>query len=220
MVPEKREDLATFVAARPPVLTSRVIVQRLTDYEWSGCSRIVDDQQDFDAARRLYALRLSMANLKSYYAKLTAPHFVPKCIQPRFCPSITSFVGVNGAQVRFIYTKPLEVEPTCVVFLAIREDNNAPVVVAGLAPELVHHKPLGDGYNYVALVVMGYVEGRTLAEGYGGKPLPDDVCRAVCKAFDTLISGGFVFGDLRRTNVMLAEGEGSVEQRIRLVDFG
>jgi RIO-like serine/threonine protein kinase len=87
----------------------------------------------------------------------------------------------------------------------------------GLAPELLLYTPLGDD---LYLVVMEYIEGQTLHDAYDiADPLPLDVRQGVQKALDILEEGNFVFGDLRRPNVMLVHGTQPVEKRIRFIDF-
>ena len=217
------------------VLTSHAIVQRFTGYEWLACSRVMDDQQVLHVARRLNALRLSLADLRKFYSNLHASNPISGFIHPRFCPSITSYRDEHGLIVKFKYAKPLERDATCVMYLAVREDTNEPIVVKfvrryglsahrwmagkGLAPNLICHSQLGDGYDNLAIVIMEYIDGQTLAGIYGTEPLPEDVVRGVHKALEVLGNGGFVFGDLRRPNVMISKGGGPAEERIRFIDF-
>ncbi|KAJ3795603.1 hypothetical protein GGU11DRAFT_837427 [Lentinula aff. detonsa] len=223
------------------VLTSRVITQRLSPYEWLGCSRVLDDAQVLQVARRLYALRLSIADLKEYYQNLPSPVVQPNHIHPRFCPCINSF-SLDGKDVSFVYVQPLERGPSSVIFKAVRCDTKSPIVIKfarrygedahkwmadkGLAPKLLTCKSLGADYDDLLLVVMDFVEGQTLHDAYDStEPLPKDVRDSVRKALDVLAQGDFVFGDLRRPNVMLEnENEGEklevpLEKRIRFIDF-
>ncbi|KAJ3997180.1 hypothetical protein F5050DRAFT_1807043 [Lentinula boryana] len=223
------------------VLTSRVIVQRLSPYEWLGCSRVLDDDQVLQVARRLYALRLSIADLKEYYQNLPSPVVQHNHIHPRFCPCINSF-SLDCKDVSFVYVQPLERDPSSIIFKAVRCDTQSPIVIKfarrygeaahkwmadkRLAPKLLTCKSLGENYNGLLLVVMEFVEGQTLHDAYDStKPLPKDVRDSVRKALDILAQGDFVFGDLRRPNVMLEnENEGEelevpLEKRIRFIDF-
>lgn len=74
------------------VMTSQTVVQRLSAYEWLGCSRVLDDAQVFAIARRLYALRLAIKDLEAYYQFLSTPTVRVGHIHPRFCPFITFFM--------------------------------------------------------------------------------------------------------------------------------
>ncbi|KAJ3979667.1 hypothetical protein F5890DRAFT_1569265 [Lentinula detonsa] len=227
------------------VLTSRVITQRLSPYEWLGCSRVLDDDQVLQVARRLYALRLSIADLKEYYQNLPSPDVEHDHIHPRFCPCIKSF-SLDGENVQFVYVQPLERDPSSVTFKAIRSDTQSSIVIKfarrygeaahkwmadkRLAPRLLTCESLGEKYDNLLLVVMEFVEGQTLYDAYDStEPLPEYVRYGVRKALDVLAQGDFVFGDLRRPNVMLEnetenehedeELEVPLEKRIRFIDF-
>ena len=217
------------------ILTSQTIAQQLTSYQWLRCSRIGDDLQVLHVSHCLYALRLSIQELGSYYKNLPSLTVTPGFIPPRFCPFITSFVNAEGSQVAFKYVAPMERDLSCVTFRAIHEDTNTQVVVKfvsrygkdahcwmasqGLAPKLIHYGKLESGYGTWALVVMEFIEGRTLSTLYGDDPLPQDVLGGIRHALDVLNNGGFVFGDLQRPNVMLVEGTEPLGGRIRFIDF-
>ncbi|KAH7881674.1 uncharacterized protein C8R40DRAFT_1165083 [Lentinula edodes] len=217
------------------VLTSRTIVQRLSAYEWLGCSRMFDDEQVHRIAHVLYALRLSLVELNEYYARLSSPVVEPGHIPPRFCPSISSF-SIRETKIPFIYAYPLQHNPASVTFKATRTDTKESVVIKfvrqyghdvhqlmaahGLAPKLLSFSPLGELYGNLNLVAMEFIEGKTLHDAYDiSQPLPDSVKNSVRKGLDLLNKEGFVFGDLRRPNVMLADGDEPAEKRIRFVDF-
>ncbi|KAJ3810266.1 hypothetical protein F5876DRAFT_42169 [Lentinula aff. lateritia] len=217
------------------VLTSRTIVQRLSAYEWLGCSRMFDDEQVHRIAHVLYALRLSLVELNEYYARLSSPVVEPGHIPPRFCPSISSF-SIRKTKIPFVYAYPLQHNPASVTFKATRTDTKESVVIKfvrqyghdvhklmaahGLAPKLLSFSPLGELYGNLNLVAMEFIEGKTLHDAYDiSQPLPDSVKNSVRKGLDLLNKEGFVFGDLRRPNVMLADGDEPAEKRIRFVDF-
>ncbi|KIY60745.1 hypothetical protein CYLTODRAFT_460469 [Cylindrobasidium torrendii FP15055 ss-10] len=85
----------------------------------------------------------------------------------------------------------------------------------GFAPELRYYGLLGDGYGNLGMVVMAWVEGKTLYEVYGAGTLPEDVRTNVREALDILNQNGFVFGDLRRPNITV----GDSDQSIKFIDF-
>ncbi|KXN81872.1 hypothetical protein AN958_03574 [Leucoagaricus sp. SymC.cos] len=218
------------------VMTSRVIVQRLSSFEWLGCSRVLEERQVLEAARHLYALSISTRELNDYFGQLTPPSVIPGHIHPRYCPSINCFIDEKTShKVSFIYERPLERDPSSVAFLAIREDTREQVVVKfvrrygkdahnhmaniGLAPQLIHYSNLGDTHDRLSLVVMEYVIGKTLHDIFGNNDLPIDILDGVKLALGFLDQGGYVLGDLRRPNVMIAEGNGPIQKRMRFIDF-
>jgi len=218
------------------VLTTQTIVQRLSAYEWLGCSRILDDAQVIESSRRFYALRLALRELEDYYLQLLPPIVPDGGIHPRFCPSITSFVdSTTGHSVDFDYVRPFEEEPTCVTFLSRRRDTQEEVVVKFVrrygkeahewmaertwAPRLLHHGILGAGYGDLALVVMEYVKGRTLEERYPTR-ITTHVRDSVARCLNAFNEAGFLFADLRRPNIMRVDDtEESAEGSIRFIDF-
>ncbi|KAF9061770.1 hypothetical protein BDP27DRAFT_1188952, partial [Rhodocollybia butyracea] len=70
----------------------------------------------------------------------------------------------------------------------------------------------------LSLAAMEYVEGQSLEDLYGIAPLSPDVQQAVPMALEILQMGNFVFGDLPRPNVMLANGTQPVNERIHFID--
>ncbi|KAK1231688.1 hypothetical protein PQX77_005174 [Marasmius sp. AFHP31] len=220
------------------VLTSRTIVQRLTPYIWLGCSRVLEDAQVYDIARKLYALKLGVKELAEYYHKFIVPNHVPGFIHPRFCPHITSFSrSSDNHKVDFVYVRPLEAEMGCVTFEAKLSTQEQHVVVKfvrqygymahaymaerRLAPDLIHFGLVGEGYGNLVMVVMELVEGRTLAEAYDVKaPLPPDILNNVREALKVLNSASYVHGDLRRQNIMLLDNrQNDDDTGIRIIDF-
>ncbi|KAH7880236.1 uncharacterized protein C8R40DRAFT_1157877 [Lentinula edodes] len=212
-----------------------MIVQRLSADEWLGCSLMFDDEQVHRIAHVLYALRLSLVELNEYHARLSSPVVEPGHIPPRFCPSISSF-SIRETKIPFVYAYPLQHNPASVTFKATRTDTKESVVIKfvrqyghdvhqlmavhGLAPKLLSFSPLGELYGNLNLVAMEFIEGKTLHDAYDiSQPLPDSVKNSVRKGLDLLNKEGFVFGDLRRPNVMLADGDEPAETRIRFVDF-
>jgi serine/threonine protein kinase len=216
-------------------VTYQIIVQRLTDYVWLAVSRALDDEQVLRVGRILWALRLGLAELKDYYENSLQEVTVPNDqLHPRFFPSTTS-LSVNGSDFHFKYLQPLQLEPSCVTFLARRHDSQGKIVVKfvrrynlnahqymadlNLAPKLVHHALVGPNYGDLCIVVMEYVKGQTMSDIYHRDMVPAKAKNAVQNAIKVLNKGGWIFGDLKRQNVMLASNDGPVEGRIRLIDF-
>lgn len=220
-------------------MTDRVIVQRLTQYLWLARSRSLDDQTTA-IAHILYALKLSIRRLGEYYQDLTKISLPEgQLLYSRFFPSIDSYRHpLTNQEVQFRYVKALEPDPTCVTFLVTQDGNEPEEVVLkfvtcygveahkhmaerGLAPKLIYHGSIGDGAGYgnLRMVIMEYVQGETLSVGYGKGALPEEVRESVKAALMALRDGGFVYGDLRRPNVMLTDEDGPMKSRIRFIDF-
>ncbi len=208
-------------------------MQRLSGYEWHACSRVGDDAQVLAIARRLFALRKGIAELKAYYTGLQRA--ATKLNVNRYYTSITSYVDTNNKTVEFRYVKPLEMNLLCIVFLAQRLDDEGEFVVkfvsrynadahrhmaaGGFAPQLLCYRPLGPGYGDWALVAMSRVDGETISTAYGERLLPAQVRDAIQNALNHLRMGNYIMPDLRRPNVMLVNGEEPVNQRVRFIDF-
>ncbi|KAF9024249.1 hypothetical protein BDZ89DRAFT_1187783, partial [Hymenopellis radicata] len=213
------------------VLPHKTVVQRLSAYEWHVCSRIDDDAQVLAAARRFFALRRAIAESTADYG-----HVPANPVFPDDYPSFNSYIDENNNSVEFRYVKPLEMDLSCIVFLAERLDNGVQFVVkfvsrynaaahmhmatGGYAPRLLCHQPLGPGYGDWALVAMDYVAGETIFNKYGAGPLPDDVLGAILDALDHLRSEKYILPDLRRPNVMILDQEDLLmRERIKMIDF-
>lgn len=183
----------------------------------------------------MYALRQSIDDLKAYYEMLETLPVIPGHVHPRFCPSVSSFFDTRTeCVVKFTYITPLELDPRCVTFKAVRQDTQETIVVKfvrrygkeahewmaerGHAPRLIQFETLGSDHHDMNAVVMDYVVGHTLQTLYPDKLLPD-VRSGVKGALEVLNSGGFVFGDPRKPNVMLADGLDPIASRIRFIDF-
>lgn len=227
------------------MFTSQVIVQRLTDYVWLGNSRVNDDDHVLRVARILYSLRGSIKELQNYYKDLEPQPLEENKPHPRFFPSITSYQS-NNKNVSFTYSSPLQMDETCVTFLATLDAEREKKVVVKfvqrygeeahkllaelrLAPALLYSGPIDAGgvsYGKLQMVVMEYIQGQTLAHAYGDGPLPGGVKKAIKKGLDALHNRNLVYGDLRRPNIMIADAIGEDEEqdggdgdRVRFVDF-
>ncbi|KAJ7241717.1 hypothetical protein B0H12DRAFT_42281 [Mycena haematopus] len=216
------------------VFTSQIIVQRLTDYVWLGNSRVDDDDHVLRVARILFSLQASIEELQTYYMHLEPQPFDLKHLHPRFFPSITSYHS-NGEDVVFTYISPLESDPACMTFLAALDKTaNKKVVIKfvkrygeeahrllarlGLAPELIYFGSIsvpGLCYGGLHMIVIDYIEGKTLSDAYSDAVLPVRVTETISKGLDALHASDIVYGDLRRPNVMIR----NQDQGIMFVDF-
>jgi hypothetical protein len=224
------------------VTTANTVVQRLTDYLWIPVHSSLDEAHCFKIARILYALKESIDHLHVWYqtqfsaepynTNLPRPH-------PRFYPTPTTYSG-KGARFEFTYEQPLQHNVSCVTYLAKTiEEHPRRIVVkyvtaygekahqvmaaAGYAPELLYFGPLPaamtDGeelYGDFRMVVMDYVDGLTYGEALKGKKVPAGFQSHLRDAVDHLHAAGYVFGDLRHPNVMVAPDE---QHKAKLIDF-
>ncbi|RDB30858.1 hypothetical protein Hypma_005976 [Hypsizygus marmoreus] len=224
------------------VFTSQVVVQRLTDYLWLGNSRVNDDTHVLDIARVLYALQGSLRSLEAYYETFEPLPAPENCLHPRFFPSITSFLS-GDTHVTFTYIRPLELDDACVTFLASLDEDDRHIVVKfvpryaevahriladlDLAPNLIHCGAISEeglAYGELRMVVMDFVEGKTLAALYNSGELSRDIKAAVRRGIEALHDEDLVYGDIRRPNIMIVDPTGSyagasLGERVRFLDF-
>ncbi len=220
------------------VFTTQPIVQRLTDFIWLGTSPVINDAQCIRVAGILRALKAGVRILDNYYRNLAHLPLSSNAHHPRFFPFPTSFHNVNQSRVHFKYLEPLKpFDPDCVTFLAETIPDKTKVVVKfaqtygaeahillaqhDLAPPLLHFKHLnedGAGYGALKMVVMGYVEGKTVTKVFNGAALSPNVIGDLERALNILHGEGLVFGDLRRPNIMIMPGPNK-DDTVRLIDF-
>ncbi|ETW75878.1 hypothetical protein HETIRDRAFT_329424 [Heterobasidion irregulare TC 32-1] len=158
----------------------------------------------------------------------------------RFFPEITSYSS-KGQEFQFVYKARLHQHDWCLTFLARITVNGAEgdsIVVKfvdrygiephelltseELAPRLMYFSDLakrrpGHWYDGFGMVVMEHLEGTTLADKYARSVVSDDVRAAVTKAIGILAGKYLVRGDLRRSNVMVLNGDG--KEQVRIIDF-
>jgi serine/threonine protein kinase len=215
------------------VFTDKWIVQRLTDFIWVGLSATLDEPHYNRVARIMDSLRRNVQKLRDYYRDLDVVAPVPKGLHPRYFPSIGAYLDEANSVITFDYIQPLEIEPTCVTFLARTTSGTAKSIVvkfvqrygedahrllakANLAPELLYYGRIGvqegdPSYGHLRMVVMEYIDGETLDKAKRIPPMSRDCIR---HALDLLHKSGYVFGDLRPPNVMVTKN-----QEIKLIDF-
>ena len=205
-----------------------MIVQRLTDYIWVGIDSALSRSHVNRVASIFFALRTSLERLKSHYMnlKLDSTH-------TRYFPSITTYRGEDGLEVKFEYLGYLEGGSDCVTLRAKTKNTAREIVVKfveryserahrllaeeGLAPRLLHFGPL-ELYGSLSMVVMEYIRGETftLAKSKMNNDTVKTVKSEIKCALTVLHENGLVFGDLRPPNVMIIE-EKTV--RVKLIDF-
>jgi len=172
-----------------------------------------------------------------YYKNLKPSGPLP--LDSRYFPSITAYTGTDGdGLVNFKYVGYLENGPDCVTLRARTCAEPAKDIVVkfvecygdrahhllvdeGLAPKLWYYGPPGvregqPSYHSLFMVVMEYIEGQTFATVKADMD-QDAIARVrsgVERALGLLHKGGYVFGDLRSSNIMVEKtGE------VKLIDF-
>ncbi|KAK0458356.1 uncharacterized protein EV420DRAFT_394133 [Desarmillaria tabescens] len=214
------------------------IVQRLTDYLWLGNSRANDDDHALRLARVFQSVRLAIDNLEKYYQELELTD--SPSIQPtRFFPDVTEYDDGTNV-VGFQYLQPLEIDETCMTFLAqIDEAHGEEQVVVkfvqrygaeahrllaskGKAPAPKYCGPISNNSKYwygsLQMVVMEFLPGQTVAQKYEGS-IPETLREAVRGAVRILHDQSFVHGDIRTPNIVIVDGAGDEGERMRIVDF-
>jgi len=222
------------------VFTDKIIIQRLGDMMWFAHSSTEEDHRVYRLSRNLTALRRSLLSLQGYYKDIGSPKF-PLLEHgrphPRFYPYPISFTE-NGKAVNFKYTRMLEDDPTCVVFQAqiLDEVDSCDIVVKFVsrygpevhkflaeenhAPRLRYCGPFSEdvlvdehssmqsvlSLGPVQMIVMDYVS------DCGVTPL--DAHQQIQVVLEKLHSAGYVFGDLRRQNVLFDQ-----EKKVKFIDF-
>lgn len=210
-----------------------MIVQRLTDYIWVGLDSALNEPHILRVARSFYALNKGLANLEAYYKTVPTRSVLPA--ETRYFPSITAYPNGNES-VHFTYVGFLEDGPDCTTLRAhTLTDPKRDVVVKfvdrygerahrlladhGLAPKLLycgspHLKDKDPSYDSLSMIVMGFVEGKTLEKSKIDRNTAEMVRSEVKRALELLHSHELVFGDLRSPNVMVTK-----EVEVNLIDF-
>ncbi|TFK95157.1 hypothetical protein BDV98DRAFT_598969 [Pterulicium gracile] len=232
----------SYVGVLGAVITTNSVVQRLTPYTWAAHSHTFDEPEILELAHVFYALRLSLVSLATYYNTLSKPSPPPNFIHPRFVPHFTSY-RVGDTEHQFTYVRPLlensmvslvyEVETTTsngakkrlVVKFVNRYCAELHRLLADcqMAPPLISHAPLGPGYKNMSMVVMDLVPGMSLWDRYGDGPLPEVVKTGVKDILHVIERKGFVYGDLRRPNVMVFNANSATTREdsltVQFIDF-
>ena len=218
------------------VFSDKVIVQRLTDYIWTGMDSSLNDVHCRRVARVMYALQKNVVRLRNYYTGLSLVTASPDELPPRFCPSVREYRDEDQSLVEFKYRRPLEDHPACVTFLAETVEERPKSVVVkfvqrygeeahrilareGMSPKLFYYGGIGarDGdpsYGALRMVVMEYIEGTTLGEAKKLLQVPSSAKGQIKEALKHLHNNGLVFGDLRPPNIIITDNGD-----VKLVDF-
>ena len=186
--------------------------------------------------RVMLSLRRNVEKLREYYVGLNPIAVGPSNMHPRFFPSVRAYNDEKAKIVEFRYIKPLELDATCVAFLAeTLTDSPKSVVVKfvqrygdkahrllaekNLAPQLLYFGKVGvqhgdPSYGHLSMVVVQYIDGMTLDNAKKIGRVPGTLVDQIKLALQHLHTNTFVFGDLRPSNVMITKNEA-----VKLIDF-
>ncbi|KAH9906584.1 uncharacterized protein BXZ73DRAFT_60923 [Epithele typhae] len=213
------------------MITGKPIVQHLRDI-WLSQDHHRDGEVLLENARVLYALKLALERLHTFYTDLP----LPTTDAYRFFPLATRYSAPDGRPVNLTYIdvlkKPGESSTVFLARLDVPEPRHVVVkfaerygvrahellAEAGLAPALLYHGAVwpGEDYHGHEMVVMEHVEGVPAFEPEWQSAAAPEVERAMKILYDN----GMVHGDLRPPNILLLHGwEQGVEGRVRIIDF-
>lgn len=213
-------------------MTEYAIFQRLTDYIWLGSKSVSDESHYYRVARIMYALKRGMDRLASYYDLNVSRNRTDEG-KVSFEPSINAYLDQSGRLVSFKYISKMEASPACVAFLAetlgeeprqivVRfverycPDAHTLLAAADMAPALYYYGKVGvqDGdpsYSDFKMVITEYIE-RSVA--YDDQAFSDSIVDRTKYALQILHDNGYVYGDLRRSNILVTK-----EEQVKLVNF-
>jgi serine/threonine protein kinase len=225
------------------VLANAFIVQPFTDYIFMGGSMNLEEGI-IRLTKIFTALNRAGDSLMKHYGSLQRPgkhnsgHVLP-------CPSLLSPFPENLGVLTFLHelkSNAHGAHPSSTLFSATLTKNNETIRVVvkfcisygnqahdclasrSLAPKLHFCGPVVGG---MLMVIMDEVIGKTVHEAYRGIGIPKSIIDQVERAIKELHSEGFVFGDLRRPNIMIVgsssrkrDSEGTeLGLEVKLIDF-
>ncbi|KAG5635474.1 hypothetical protein H0H81_011102 [Sphagnurus paluster] len=223
------------IAILGAIWTDKIIVQRLTDYIWLCHDTIFNDKAIYRNARILYALARSLRRLDAFYQslKIHSEVAIPKKLEPRYFPSINAYRGPDNTIIDFTFIVPLELDPVCTTFMARTKNPASELIVVkfvqrynkeahellaanGMAPKLRYCDEVGvhDGdpsYGHLRMVVMDFVDGETAEKAL---TFPPAFVQRIRDILTVLHQADYVFGDLRRPNVMITKNT-----EVMFIDF-
>ncbi|KAK0232247.1 hypothetical protein EDD85DRAFT_970583 [Armillaria nabsnona] len=207
------------------VFTDKLIIEPLTDL-----IRVVNLRMNSPHYRRIARLFHVFGNcltsLAKYWDTLVVPSVpVTSMEHPRYFPHVKSYTS-NNLTTSFQYLRPMDPQDTlCATFLAETTGPSRTRIVVkfveqygdeahrlladvDLAPKLLYRGPLDSStdapsYGSLRMVVMEEAEGTNAFVLYQDREAPDLFLTSVREAVHKLHAYGFVFGDLRRQDIMV-----------------
>ncbi|KAK0464293.1 uncharacterized protein EV420DRAFT_1302561 [Desarmillaria tabescens] len=191
------------------VFTDKLIIEPLTDL-----IRVVDLHLNSPHYRRIARLFHVFGNcltsLANYWDTLVIPTIpVTSMEHPRYYPHVKGYTSNNSTTSSISPPNRSTRYPLSHRILAN----------ADLAPKLLYHGPIDSSadapsYGSLCMVVMEGVEGTNAFVRYQGRKAPESFVTSVREAILKLHEHDFVFGDLRRQNIMLTR-----DDKVKLIDF-
>ncbi|ESK85880.1 Pkinasedomain-containingprotein [Moniliophthora roreri MCA 2997] len=221
--------ISVFGAGNP----SFPVVERLMGFEL--CTKMPSDPgTSIERLARLFTcLRRALKSLKEYYTAL--PIVIPR-LSKRYHPFRNRFLTANGEKVVFEYHSLAilgkliwlaELPDGTIVVVKFTRSYGAPahqlLASAGLAPRLYYadNNEGTNGNHYWCMIVMEYIPDAVRLDQFQGTRsdslrIAEDLQRAV----ELLHTDGFVFGDLRSTNILVRVSKNQNKVlKFYLVDF-
>lgn len=188
-----------------------------------------DNDYLYHIAQTLEALWQSVCSLRKFYEELDLTNYNLNNTQ-RFFPYFNQFETNNKAIVRFTYDSELTEEKN--LWHVHTNDNNHRLIVKfakqynaeahklcaehGFAPELLYYNK-DEIYGW-HIIVMEYIDGSILSNVNKTKDEIERIFQEVYNAMQKLHEKKLVFGDLRKSNIMIQKDIDGV-QHAKLVDF-
>ncbi|KAH9052698.1 hypothetical protein EDB87DRAFT_1715971 [Lactarius vividus] len=185
------------------VFTDKFIVQRLTDMKWMALSSTEEDIRVYYNAKSLDGA--------------SAPRFVANEPHPRYFPYLTSFTAGDGSVTEFRYLRSLEQDAACVTYLAETLSNKRKVVVKFVSR---YSKEAGSPVFFSNPLPQVLTGGRISCTWLSwtistlDATPPHDVSAQIQTILTRLHSNGYVFGDLRKQNILF-----DADGKVKLIDF-
>ncbi len=217
------------------VFTDKLIIEPLTDL-----IRVVNQRMNSPHYRRIarlfHVLGNCLTSLAKYWDTLVVPSVpVTSMEHPRYFPHVKSYTS-NNLTTSFQYLRRWIFKTRSVLRFS-QKQQALPALVSlssswsnteveaqtsadvDLAPKLLYHGPLDSStdapsHGSLRMVVMEEVEGTNAFVLYQDREAPDLFLASVREAVRELHTYGFVFGDLRRQNIMVTP-----DGKVKLIDL-
>jgi hypothetical protein len=209
------------------VYLDRPVVDPLTPYVPLILTK--DEDYLYYIAQMFEALRQSVHLLREFYEQFDLTNYNLDNVQ-RFFPYFNQFESDNKVIVRFTYDSELTEEKN--LWHVHTNDNNHQLIVKfakqynpeahqlcaehGFAPRLLYYNK-DEIYGW-HIIVMEYIDGRMFSDVTKlTKDETERILQEVHSAMQKLHEKKLVFGDLRKSNIMIQNIDGV--QHVKLVDF-
>ena len=218
------------------VFTDRFVSQPLVDYMFLGGTPYLNDRI-YDTAKILRVLKACLLNLNQFYAALPPPDPTTPSSAARIAPSVFPHFRafeVNGTQFEINYSARLapRYSDKAVFKASIQHDGREQKVVVKFTPtycaaahEIAYDENCAPRLWFCGqvasvgiglfVVVMDFVDGRMLLPK---STVSQKIIEQVRRTITSLHGQNYVYGDLRRPNVVVFTDENG-EDSAKLLDF-